>query len=141
MWRCSFPNGWKRLAAESKECPMNSQELACRPVIDEARVLDFLHEEANARPRGSYHFCQRLMTDFRNCCLACSTPIKMGHSEEDMGQSFLAGITALVNQSLLISDVPGQDIGPEHVCQLYLPFQGEHHGLLLNSQKAAVRNA
>src|ERR1700730_10333960 len=93
----SFPNGRKRLAAESKKCPMNSQQLAFRSVIDEARVLEPLHEEANARPRGPYHFCQRFMTDLRNCCLACSTPIKMGHSEENMGQSFLAGITALVN--------------------------------------------
>jgi hypothetical protein len=86
----SFPNGRKLLAAESKKCPMNSQQLAFRSVIDEARVLELLHEKANARPRGPYHFCQRFMTDLRNCSLACSTPIKMGHSEEHMGQSFLA---------------------------------------------------
>jgi hypothetical protein len=62
----SFPKGRKRLAAESEKCPMNSQQLTFRSIINEARVLEPLHEEANARPRGPYHFCQRFMTDLRN---------------------------------------------------------------------------
>ena len=40
------------------------------------------------------------MTDLRNRCLGCSTPVKMGQSQENMGQSFLAGITVLVNYDL-----------------------------------------
>ena len=64
---------------------------------DEARILEPLHVEANARPGGPCHFCRHFMTDLRNGCLACSMPIKMGHSQENMGQSFLAGITALID--------------------------------------------
>ncbi len=54
------------LGAESKKSPMNSQQLAFGLVIAETRLLESLHEKANARPRGPYHFCQRLMINLRN---------------------------------------------------------------------------
>ena len=64
----------KRLAAESKKCRMNSQQLAFVFVVDEARILEPVHEKANARPRGAHHLCQRLMTHLRNrsLCVLCS---------------------------------------------------------------------
>ena len=76
---------------------MNSQQLAFGLVIDEARFLEPVHEKANARPRGAYHFCQRLMTYFRNHGFGCAIPIIVGEKQENARQSFLAQIAMLVN--------------------------------------------
>src|ERR1017187_7168737 len=44
----------------------------------------------------------------------------------------------LVNQVLLVSDVPCQHISPKQICQLYVPCQGEQHSLFRDSQERAV---
>lgn len=44
----------------------------------------------------------------------------------------------LVYQVLLVSDVPCQHISPKDICQLYVSFQDEQHGLSRDSQKRAV---
>ena len=44
----------------------------------------------------------------------------------------------LVNQILLVSDVPRQHISPKHIGQLYVPCQGEQHSLFFDSQERAV---
>jgi len=44
----------------------------------------------------------------------------------------------LVNQILLVSDVPRQHISPKHVCQLHMPGQGEKHRVFIDSQHGAV---
>lgn len=76
---------------------MNSQQLTFVLVIDESRFLEPLHEKANARSCGSYHFCQRLMTDRRNRALRSSMPIIVGELQQDMRQSFFAAAAMLVN--------------------------------------------
>ena len=44
----------------------------------------------------------------------------------------------LVNYVLLVSNVPRQHICQNHIRQLHLSCQCEHHGLLLNAQEATV---
>src|ERR1035441_565975 len=44
----------------------------------------------------------------------------------------------LVNQVLLVSDVPCQHISPKQICQLYVPGQGAQHSLFRDSQESAV---
>jgi hypothetical protein len=84
------------LAAESKQRPINSQCLASEFVIDETRLLEPIHEKANARPRGAYHFCERLMTYFRNRDSGRSMSIIVGEPQENMSQPFLTQIATLV---------------------------------------------
>src|SRR5690242_18062491 len=43
----------------------------------------------------------------------------------------------LVNQILLVSNVPCQHISTKHICQLYVPCQGTQHSLFFNSQQGA----
>jgi hypothetical protein len=84
-------------AAESKQRPINSQGLATEFVIDEARLLEPIHEKANARPCGANHFCQRLMTYSRNRFCGRSTPVIVGEPQENTSQPFLTQIATLVN--------------------------------------------
>ena len=76
---------------------MNPQQLAFVSVIDEPRISEPLHEEANARSRRSHHFCEGRMTDMRNRSLGRSVTIKMGQQQESTRQSFLAQIAAQVH--------------------------------------------
>ena len=117
---------------------MNTQQLAFGLVIDEARFLEPFHEKANTRARGPYHFCQRLMTDSRNHTLGRSMRIEVGELQKNARKSFLAQTATLVNEILLVSNVPCQHVRPKHIRQLHLPRQCEHHGLFLNAQEATV---
>lgn len=85
------------LTTESKKRPINSQRLASEFVIDEARLLEPMHEEANARPRGANHFCQRLMAYFRDGGFGRSMLIIMCEPQENTSQPFLTQIATLVN--------------------------------------------
>jgi hypothetical protein len=119
---------------------MNSQPLAPKPVINEARFPELPHEKANARPRGAYHFCQRPMTHLQNRAFAGFLYIQVGEQQENPRQSLLTFTTMLLDQVLLVSNVSCQHICPKHICQLHMPCQGKQHDLLLNSQKSAVCN-
>ena len=76
---------------------MNSQQLTFVLVIDESRFREPVHEKANARSCGPYHFCQRLMAYRRNRGLGSSMPIIVGELQQHMRQSFLARVAVLVN--------------------------------------------
>jgi len=52
--------------AEGKNCPTNSYRIAYGVVVNEARVLEPLHEKGNARPCRPHHFRQRFLTNLRN---------------------------------------------------------------------------
>jgi hypothetical protein len=75
---------------------MNSQK-AFVLAVDEARILEPVHEEANTRPRGAHHLCQRLMTHLRNRSLGCSMAIEVREQQGNTCQSFLARTAMLVN--------------------------------------------
>jgi len=100
---------------ESNKGTTNSNRLGVEKVIDEAQFSEPLHEEANPRPRGADHFCQRLMTNVWNHAVMRGLSIKMGKQQESARQSFLAGIAALVHQILLVPHVPSQHVGTKQV--------------------------
>ena len=51
---------------ESKKFPMNSYQLACGVVVNEARVPEPFHKIGNARPCSPHHLRQRFLTNLRN---------------------------------------------------------------------------
>ena len=83
-----FGNERNLLTTESKKRPINSQRLASEFVIDEARLLEPLHEETNARPCGAHHFCQRLMIYFRNRFCGRSHALRSGRASGEYEPTF-----------------------------------------------------
>ena len=61
-------------------------------VLDEAQLAKFVHEEADTRPRGAHHFCQRFLADVGNHRLGVTIFPEMGKQEQHSRQSLFAGI-------------------------------------------------
>jgi hypothetical protein len=62
----------------------------------------------------------------------------MSQQEQNPSQSFLAGIKKLVNQILLVSNVPRQQIRYEHIGKCTLSVNHCHHSLLLDAHNRAI---
>jgi hypothetical protein len=68
------------------------------------------------------HFRQHFLTDLGNHSLGFAFFAKMSEQQKDSGQSLFAGIEKLINQVLFVTDVPGQQIGHEHVGKFVFPM-------------------
>ena len=66
---------------------------------------------------------------------------ELRHQQKNSRQSLFAGVEKLIDQIILISDVPLQQIFDKHGRQFWLQAQSMHHRLLLNMQKNAVRHS
>src|SRR5580765_6944800 len=62
----------------------------------------------------------------------------MSKQEKDTSKSLLAGIEELVNQILLVSNVPCQQVCHEQVGKRVFPVKHFHHGLLIDSHYRAI---
>jgi hypothetical protein len=78
------------------------------------------------------------LTEFGDSNLRLSILAEASQQEQKAGQSFLTGIEKLVNQILLVSDVPCQQICHEHIGKLVFPVKHFHHGLFVDLHHRAI---
>ena len=67
-------------------------------VIDEAKLTELVHEEADARSRGADHFGQHLLTDRRYDRFRLSLLAEICKEQKKARQSLLAGVEELVDK-------------------------------------------
>src|ERR1700724_3483765 len=74
-------------------------------VLDEPQFLELIHEEVDARARGTDHLRQRLLRDLRRHLLRLVLFAMARQQQQGAGQSLFAGVEELVDQVLLGADV------------------------------------
>ena len=79
-------------------------------IVDEAQLLELVHEEADPRPGGAHHLSQRFLTNLRNYSLGYAFLTKMSKQEQNPSQSLFAGIEKLVDQVILIPNVSFEQV-------------------------------
>jgi len=87
-------------------------------IINESQFPKPVHEEAHPRASCTHHLCQRLLTDSGNSNFVLALFAEVSEQCEHPGKSLFAGIEELVNQILLISDVPCQTQSARRSIQL-----------------------
>jgi len=73
-------------------------DLEAAVVVNEAQLLEFLHEEIDPFARYPDHFRQSFLINFRKDFLVFALLTIMGQQQESPGQAFLAGIEKLIDQ-------------------------------------------
>src|ERR1700681_3993471 len=84
-------------------------------VIDETKLAKLVHEKADTGSGGADHLRQCFLIDARTDRLRVAFLPEIGQQQEQARKPLLARIEQLVNQVLLDSDVPGQEISHEHL--------------------------
>jgi hypothetical protein len=82
-------------------------------IINKAELAEPIHEEADARPGCAHHLRQSLLAQPRNRHFGHPFLAEVRHQEKDSSQALLAGIEKLINQVILIPDVPLQEVFDE----------------------------
>ena len=82
-------------------------------VMDETEFTELVHEEADARPRGSDHFREYLLTDLGQNGLWPVVFTEVCQQEEHPSQPFLAGVEEVVYQVLFNATVPFEEVQHE----------------------------
>ena len=72
-------------------------------------------KERDAQPACACHVGEGLLTDLGDYSLGRAFLAETSKQEQNPGYSLFAGIEELVNQSLMISDVPRQQIRYEQI--------------------------
>jgi len=85
---------------------MNLQ--AAPVIVKEAQFSEPVHEKTDPRPGCAYHLGEGFLTDLGDYSLGHTVLAEMGKQEQNPSESLFAGIEELVNQILLVSDVPCQ---------------------------------
>ncbi|OFW24229.1 MAG: hypothetical protein A3H27_15745 [Acidobacteria bacterium RIFCSPLOWO2_02_FULL_59_13] len=74
-------------------------------VINEAVILELIHEMTHPRPGCADHMCQGFLIDSGKHSLGPVSLAKMCQQQENPSQTLFAGVEELVNQVLFVSDV------------------------------------
>jgi len=82
-------------------------------VIDEAQLLELVHEMTDAGTGGADHLCQTLLTDSGKDCFGSAFPAKMREQQENSSQPQFARIKELVDKVLFIPDIAGEQMRDE----------------------------
>ena len=69
-----------------------------------------VHEKPDAQPGCARHIGEGLLADILDCSLGSTVLAETSKQEQSPSYSLFAGIEKLVNQSLMISEVPRQQI-------------------------------
>ncbi len=107
---------------------------AAAAVLDEAQLLELVHEEADARSRRADHFRERLLRDPRKHELFLIRPAVTRQQQQRAGQPLLAGIEQLIDKVLFDANVPGQHVGDEPVREVMLVVEPSNHLLFRDDQ-------
>ena len=79
-------------------------------VIDKAELSESVHEEADPRARGPDHLRQSLLTQSGDRHFGHSLFAELSHQEKNSRQPSFAGVEKLIDQIILIPDVPLQQV-------------------------------
>ena len=109
-------------------------------VLDEAELLELVHEEIDARPGGAHHLRQRGLRDLRDDLPRLFLFPVPRQQQERPRQPFLARVEELIDQVLLDADVSRQHVRDETIRQRVLPVQHLDHLLLLDDEDTARRD-
>jgi len=77
-------------------------------VFNKAEVAKAIHEEADAGPGSSNHFCQGFLRDLWNQRFRFSRLAKFGQQQENSCQTLFAGVEKLIDKIGLGSHAAGQ---------------------------------
>ena len=77
-------------------------------VFNKAELAKAIHEEADAGPGGSNHFCQRFLRDLWDQRFRFSRLAKFRQQQENSRQSLFAGVEKLIDKIGLGSHAPDQ---------------------------------
>src|SRR5271166_3996847 len=113
-------------------------QIVANVVVDKPELPESVHEEADPRAGRPDHLCQSLLTQSRHRHFGDSFFAELRHQQQNSRQPLFAGIEKLIDQIVLISDVPLQQILDEHGRQFWFPTHGKHHRLLLDMKQDAV---
>jgi len=104
-------------------------------VIDEAKLPESVHEEADPRPGSPHHLRQRLLTQPGDRHFGHSLFSELRHQQKDPGKPLFTGVEQLIDQIILISDVSSQQVLQKYGRQLWLQPHCLHHRLPLDVQQ------
>ena len=88
---------------------MNAQVVPVA-IVDEAELLELVHEKADPRPGGAYHLPECLLTDLGDYNLGHTLLTEVSKQEQNPSQSLFAGIEKLVDQIFFVSNISCQQI-------------------------------
>src|SRR6185295_3660969 len=108
-------------------------------VMDEPESSELVHEEADARPRGSDHLREYLLTDLWKNGLRRVVFAEMCQQEEHTSQSFLAGVEEMVDQVLFNATVALEEVRHEPSGEGWLRLQHSEHLLSCDAQDLTLR--
>src|SRR5438105_14598571 len=92
-------------------------------VVNEAQLSEPIHEKTDPRPGCAYHLCESLLTNLGDYRFGRAFLAEVSKQEQKPCWSLFAGIEELVNQCLLGSDVPCQQIRPEPIGKRCVPLR------------------
>ncbi len=97
----------------AEEATLNRQP-AVAAVIDKAKLSELVHKMTDLRPGEASELSQLCLINFGNCSFGSSFLVKMSEQQEYTGQTLLAGVEKLVDQTRFVSDVARKQMGDEH---------------------------
>src|SRR5438105_3746834 len=106
-------------------------------VADEAQISKFVHEVTHARPCSANQLRERLLADLRDDRFGSTVLAKIRQQEKGSCQALLARIEQLINEVLLNSDGPSQEMRDEHLGKRRLVMEDPDHGRLLQPHDLA----
>ena len=107
-------------------------------VLDKAELPESVHEKADARTSCSHHFRQSCLTESGNRHFGHTFRSETCHQQKNARQSLFAGIEKLVDQIILVSDIPPQEVLHEQSRQFWLQSHFTPEGGFLDIQKNAI---
>jgi hypothetical protein len=106
-----------------QDCHEGVVDLQTAVVFDVAELLELLHEEVDARPRGADHFRERLLREQRPHTIRRAWLAVMRQQEQRASQPLLTGIEQLIDHVLLDANVSSQRVRDEAIREFLLSVE------------------
>jgi hypothetical protein len=107
-------------------------------VLNETHLPEPIHEETDSRPGGTDHFCESLLTHFRNERYGFRFLTKVGHQQKEPGKAFLTGVEEVIDKVCFHADIPGKKIGKKLFSKLRFLMKQCNHGPLFDADYGAL---
>jgi hypothetical protein len=96
-------------------------------VLDETELAKAIHEEADARASGAYHFGEGFLGDGGDKGFGLAGFTEFGHEKEGAGEALFAGVEELVDEVGLGLHAAGEEETKEEVRERVVVVEGLDH--------------
>ena len=110
-------------------------------VLNEAELLEPIHEETHPRPRGTDHFGQRFLTDFGNDRYRLTGFLERSQEQQRPRQPLLGRIKELIDQVLLNAKGARQEMGHKQFGERRLVVKHIDHRLFVDAHDTGMAHS